>query len=103
MSVPHKIEPSFQSLPSDRTEREELREKGQFWTPPWLAQIMASWVSEIMPETLFDPAVGPGMFFSAARAVGYTGPFDGFELHEVVFTDGGRLGLTLACIVHGVS
>jgi hypothetical protein len=94
MVVPHTIEPSLQSLPSDWTEREELREKGQFWTPPWLAQIMASWVTATLPETLFDPAVGPGTFFSAARLVGYTGPFDGFELHEAAFTDGERQGLT---------
>jgi hypothetical protein len=55
---------------------------------------MASWVTETLPETLFDPAVGPGTFLSAARVVGYTGPFDGFELHEVALTDGERPGLT---------
>jgi hypothetical protein len=94
MGTPHTIEAGFQSLPSAWTEREELREKGQFWTPPWLAKIMASWVTEKQPDRLFDPAVGPGTFFSAARAVGYTGHFDGFELHETAFIDGGKLGLT---------
>jgi hypothetical protein len=94
METLHPIEAGFQSLPSAWTEREELREKGQFWTPPWLAKIMASWVTEKQPNTLFDPAVGPGTFFSAARAVGYAGQFDGFELHETAFIDGGKLGLT---------
>jgi len=94
MGTPHTIEAGFQSLPSAWTEREELREKGQFWTPHWLAKIMASWVTEKQPETLFDPAVGPGTFFFAARAVGYTGRFDGFELHETAFIDGEKLGLT---------
>jgi len=94
MAIPHTIEAGFQSLPSVWTEREELREKGQFWTPPWLAKIMASWVTEKQPDTLFDPAVGPGTFFSAARAVGYTGHLDGFELHETAFIDGSKLGLT---------
>ncbi|MGA3267509.1 MAG: N-6 DNA methylase [Verrucomicrobiota bacterium] len=94
METPHIIETSFQSLPNAWTEREDLREKGQFWTPPWLAKIMASWVTEKHPGTLFDPAVGPGTFFSAARAVGYTGHFDGFELHETAFADGEKIGLT---------
>src|SRR5271170_6167700 len=88
------IKDNFQSLPTDWTEREELREKGQFWTPPWLAKIMAAWVTEKHPPTLFDPAVGPGTFFSAARQTGYAGPFDGFELHETAFDDGEKLGLT---------
>ena len=94
MAAPHTIEAGFQSLPSVWAEREELREKGQFWTPPWQAKIMASWVTAKQPNTLFDPAVGPGTFFSAARAVGYTGHFDGFELHATAFLDGGKIGLT---------
>jgi hypothetical protein len=94
MGTSHLIETGFQSLPSAGTAREALREKGQFWTPPWLAKVMAAWVTEQQPEELFDPAVGPGTFFSAARAVGYTGRFDGFELHETAFEDGEKLGLT---------
>ncbi len=94
MEASHTIESGFQSLPSAGTAREELRQKGQFWTPPWLAKIMAAWVTEQQPDALFDPAVGPGTFFSAARAVGYTGHFDGFELHEAAFADGAKLGLT---------
>jgi tRNA1(Val) A37 N6-methylase TrmN6 len=93
MGTPHNIEAGFQLLPNDWTEREDLREKGQFWTPPWLAKIMASWVTEKHPCTLFDPAVGPGTFFSAARAVGYAGQFDGFELHEAAFADCEKIGL----------
>ena len=58
-----------------------MREKGQFWTPPWLAETMAAWVTAKAPPILFDPAVGPGTFFAAARSVGYTGAFAGFELH----------------------
>src|SRR5579859_2359711 len=94
MGTPHTVEAGFQSLPSAWMEREELREKGQFWTPPWLAKIMALWVAEKQPNTLFDPAVGPGTFFAAARSVGYTGQFEGFELHETAFADGEKLRLT---------
>ncbi|MBU6408974.1 MAG: N-6 DNA methylase [Verrucomicrobia bacterium] len=94
MQTSSAIEHSFQPLPTNWIGREELRGKGQFWTPDWLAKIMAAWVTEKQPATLFDPAVGPGTFFSAARAAGYTGHFDGFELHEAVFADGEKLGLT---------
>jgi len=93
MGTSSTIELGFQTLPSIWTGREKLREKGQFWTPPWLAKIMASWVTGKHPDTLFDPAVGPGTFFAAARSAGYTGPFDGCELHESAFADCGKLGL----------
>ncbi|HET7623983.1 MAG TPA: N-6 DNA methylase [Verrucomicrobiae bacterium] len=88
------LEHGFQVLPSNGAHREALREKGQFWTPMWLAKVMASWVTENQPSTIFDPAVGPGTFFSAARQIGYAGQFDGFELHELAFSDGLKLGLT---------
>lgn len=84
---------SHQQLPGSGPAREALREKGQFWTPPWLAQVMAKWVTRGAPSAVFDPAVGPGTFFAAARAVGYTGVFQGFELHPSVFEEGDQLGL----------
>lgn len=83
-----------QVLPPTGPQREALREKGQFWTPFWLAKAMVSWVTESRPEMLFDPAVGPGTFLAAARAAGYTGSFAGYELHESSFTEGRRLGLS---------
>lgn len=88
------IEQDSQALPSTGPKREALREKGQFWTPLWLAKVMAAWVTELRPKTLFDPAVGPGTFFAGARAAGYTGHFEGYELHETSFKDGDRLGLS---------
>jgi hypothetical protein len=87
---------NFQTLPGAGPEREALRETGQFWTPPWLAKAMAAWVVTNHPDVIFDPAVGPGTFFAAARAVGFKGHFDGFELHEEAFKDGWRLGLNSA-------
>ncbi len=85
---------SIQKLPSAGPEREALREKGQFWTPPWLAKVMAAWVTAQKPDSLFDPAVGPGTFFSAAREIGYAGHFDGFELHEAALDESHKLGLS---------
>src|SRR5260221_1383533 len=86
-------ERSNQKIPAAWPAREALREKGQFWTPSWLAETMAAWVTENSPRTLFDPAVGPGTFFSAARAVGFKENFAGFELHPHVLDEHGD-GLT---------
>ncbi|HEY5043732.1 MAG TPA: N-6 DNA methylase [Verrucomicrobiae bacterium] len=86
---------TIQKLPASGDEREALRVKGQFWTPPWLAKVMARWVTQDNPEILFDPAVGPGTFFAAAREAGFTGEFHGFELHTNAFADGWKLGLKL--------
>lgn len=94
MKVSAAITHEFQNLPGTGPEREALRETGQFWTPFWLARAMASWVTEPNPRTLFDPAVGPGTFFAAARAVGFAGKFAGYELHARSFVDGERLGLS---------
>ncbi len=85
--------PNFQNLPASGDEREALRVKGQFWTPSWLAKVMAGWVTQDHPKVLFDPAVGPGTFFAAAREAGFAGEFHGFELHPNAFADGWKLGL----------
>lgn len=88
------IETGFQKIPSTGEARESLRNKGQFWTPPWLAKVMASWVTENNPATVFDPAVGPGTFLSAARQMGFAGRLSGFELHKTTLAEGQKLGLT---------
>jgi len=83
-----------QLVPSSGPQREALRVKGQFWTPPWLAKAMAAWVTADRPHQLFDPAVGPGTFFTAAREVGFKGNFAGYELDETVLEDAYKLGLS---------
>lgn len=89
-----------QKLPTAFAARENLREKGQFWTPGWLAEIMASWVCKDGPEHLFDPAVGPGTFFVAARSIGYTGYFQGYELDASVLNQALDHGLTARDLTH---
>ncbi len=54
---------------------------------------MAGWVTQDRPQVLFDPAVGPGTFFAAAREAGFAGEFHGFELHSNAFADCWKLGL----------
>src|ERR1039458_4468629 len=89
-------QPNHQVLPPSGPAREALREKGQFWTPQWLAKIMAAWVVAERPSTLFDPAVGPGTFFAAARDVGFAGNFAGFEVDDTALTESYKLGLNPA-------
>ncbi|PIP78005.1 MAG: SAM-dependent methyltransferase [Ignavibacteria bacterium CG22_combo_CG10-13_8_21_14_all_37_15] len=53
-----------QALPSNWNEREILRDKGQFWTPSWVAEAMVAYVSE-NTDLVFDPATGRGAFYEA--------------------------------------
>jgi adenine-specific DNA-methyltransferase len=55
-------------IPSDWQAREALREKGQFWTPDWIAAAMVEYVLADGSTHLFDPAVGAGAFFRAAKS-----------------------------------
>lgn len=58
-----------QLLPNNWEEREILREKGQFWTPDWVAEAMVAYVLGGGTDHIFDPAVGAGAFFLAAKSV----------------------------------
>jgi len=53
-----------QKLPGEWHEREILRDKGQFWTPSWVAEAMVAYVSE-NTDLIFDPATGRGAFYEA--------------------------------------
>lgn len=56
-----------QSIPSTGPKREKLRQKGQFWTPDWVAEAMVGYLIAGESRELFDPAVGAGAFFRAAK------------------------------------
>lgn len=56
--------------------RERLRDKGQFWTPSWVAQAMVTYAAQGM-EGVFDPGVGRGAF---ARATEDVAELDGRSL-----------------------
>ncbi len=58
-----------QKLPGSGPKREALRKQGQFWTPDWVAEAMVGYVLGNDSDTLFDPAVGEGAFFRAAKVV----------------------------------
>jgi adenine-specific DNA-methyltransferase len=58
-----------QKLPGSGPQREALREKGQFWTPAWVAEAMVGYVMRGDTNHIFDPAVGAGAFFRAAKVL----------------------------------
>lgn len=61
--------------------REALRAKGQFWTPDWIADAMVAFVLGDDAKQVFDPAVGAGVFFRAARRRAPSVRLRGAELH----------------------
>jgi hypothetical protein len=83
----------MQILPKGSS-REELRSKGQFWTPDWVAQAMVAYVLQNENDALFDPAVGTGAFFKAARRLGSKVQFLGYELDARALQDARNQGLS---------
>lgn len=63
------LTPFQDKLPQSGPGREALRERGQFWTPDWVAQAMVSFVTANGSDHIFDPAVGAGAFFRAAKTI----------------------------------
>lgn len=84
-------------LPSSWEARELLREKGQFWTPDWIAEPMVEYVLAGRDALLFDPAVGTGAFFRAAKVVasekGLTVSFAGMEIDASILSQALEHGL----------
>ena len=55
-----------QHIPTNWEEREKLRNKGQFWTPGWVAKALVSYlINDNNIDLIYDPAVGNGAFFEA--------------------------------------
>lgn len=77
-----------QVLPSSGFARETLRQKGQFWTPEWVAEAMTHYVLLDKSPVLFDPAVGEGIFYKTAKKLnselGYTPKLFGYEIDSDV-------------------
>jgi len=56
---------NHQKLPSRWEKREQLRNKGQFWTPDWVAKPMVKYVIGSGSPLVLDPATGNGAFLEA--------------------------------------
>ena len=82
---------------SAQKKRDDLRAKGQFWTPAWVAEAMVGYLVASGCEQLFDPAVGAGAFFLAAqrlaRETGRTLHLLGTELDSVVLRQAASAGV----------
>lgn len=61
----------------DRSSRKQL---GQFFTPRPLANLMASWLEACSPDTVLDPAVGPGILLDACASRGVGRRFVGVDV-----------------------
>jgi len=92
--------PPFTKLPTAGPEREALRKKGQFWTPDWVAQGMVAYVIDGGCNELFDPAVGAGAFFRAAKQIaketGRAIKLHGTEIDPTVLEQAAHNGLSAA-------
>lgn len=78
---------SHQKLPSSWREREILRDKGQFWTPDWVANAMISYVSADT-DLIFDPATGRGAFYESLKNMSIPEvSFYGTDIDEEVLAD----------------
>lgn len=75
-----------QVIPSNWHEREALREKGQFWTPDWVADAMVEYVAQ-HTDVVFDPATGGGAFLAALRRMRPEVRFYGTDVDEDVLRD----------------
>lgn len=70
-----------QELPTNWEKREKLRQKGQFWTPSWVAKAMICYVAK-NNSIIFDPAIGKGAFYTALQELNLPEElsFEGFDI-----------------------
>jgi hypothetical protein len=80
--------------------REALRERGQFWTPAWVAEAMVEYAVAGGDSCIFDPAVGAAAFFQAAKKIARETnrriELRGTEIDNAVLAEAARTGLTPA-------
>ena len=76
-----------QKLPTNWDAREILRDKGQFWTPSWVASTMVTYLIKDS-NLIFDPATGRGAFFEALKKLDKTAvSFYGTDIDNEVLAD----------------
>jgi len=87
-----------QALPASGPKREALRQKGQFWTPDWVAEAMVAYAVGGGQDSIFDPCVGEGAFFRAAKAISVQTrrhiALTGTELHAEALRQAKESGLS---------
>lgn len=82
---------SHQKLPVQSYEREKLRDKGQFWTPDWIAEAMVAYVSRDA-DLVFDPCVGMGAFYKALKKIAPRKQFFGIDIDPEIILQAKKQG-----------
>lgn len=79
-----------------KNQRESLREKGQFWTPDWIAEPMVEFALSNGGDSLFDPAFGAGAFLRASQKFELENKkkisFSGMDTDETIFGQAQKFG-----------
>lgn len=83
---------NHQNLPIERIEREQLRDKGQFWTPSWVAEAMIVYVVQ-NADLVFDPGVGRGAFYTALERVAPKKKFFGTDIDPEIINEARQEGI----------
>ncbi len=81
-----------QHLPRLWNEREKLRDKGQFWTPDWVAEAMIAYVSK-GANLIFDPGVGKGAFYTALKKINPKKKFFGTDIDNEIIAEAKQEGI----------
>jgi len=77
---------------NNKTKKEKLRDKGQFWTPDWIADAMVAYVSQ-GAEVVFDPGVGKGSFYTALKKLNRKVKFYGTDIDSEVIEEAKTEGI----------
>ncbi len=75
-----------QKLPTNWDQREKLRDKGQFWTPNWIADAMVAYVAQEV-DIVFDPGVGKGVFYTALKKLDQKTKFYGTDIDPEIIEE----------------
>lgn len=75
-----------QNLPTQWSEREKLRDRGQFWTPSWIAEAMVAYVEQ-NADVVFDPGVGKGVFYTALEKIAPNKKFFGTDIDPEIISE----------------
>jgi len=83
---------THQKIPNQWHEREKLRDKGQFWTPAWVAEAMVAYVMQ-ESSLIFDPGVGKGAFYTALKKLDPKRKFFGTDIDPEIINEAKNEGI----------
>jgi len=81
-----------QKFTKQQNEREILRDKGQFWTPDWVAESMIAYVAR-NADLIFDPGVGKGAFYTALKKIAPEKIFFGTDIDQDIIREAQQEGV----------